>query len=167
MAGEFPSHFAPLISPAQVVPVKSFLTIIIIDDDEGHALLMQQNLEEAGLTNRVMHLCDGQAALDFFFDSRDVASSRAAGSYLILLDIRMPKVDGIEVLRRLKLDPLFKLLPVIMLSTGIDPRDVERCHVLGCSAYVQKPVDHEDFSAAMHDVGRFAELLEIPEMAGR
>ena len=79
----------------------------------------------------------------------------------------MPKIDGIEVLRRIKQDPAFRRLPVIMLSTSIDPGDVEKCHTLGCSAYVQKPVDYQQFSDAVHDVGRFAGRLLVPEIPGR
>lgn len=147
--------------------MKSAFTILIVDDDEGHALLIQQNLEEAGLANRIEHLCDGQAVLDFLFNPKDSGKSCVGASYLMLLDIRMPKVDGIEVLRRIKQDPAFRKLPVIMLSTSINSRDVERCHTLGCNGYVQKPVDYQHFSDAVHDVGRFAGRLLVPELPGR
>src|SRR4051812_16930857 len=112
-------------------------TILIVDDDEGHAILIRENLEVAGLPNRTEHFRDGQMILDFFFSRREHANE----TYLVLLDIRMPKVDGIEVLRRLKADPELRKLPVIMLTTTDDLREVERCHQLGCNGYIQKPVD--------------------------
>src|SRR3954465_4380962 len=91
-------------------------TILIVDDDEGHAILIRENLEAAGLKNKIEHFRDGQAILDFFNQGRPSNTE----SYLILLDIRMPKVDGIEVLRRLKADPKLRNLPVIMLTTTDD-----------------------------------------------
>lgn len=142
------------------------LTILIVDDDEGHAILIRENLEAAGLTNRMEHFRDGQAILDFLFDSTGKARRRRDGSYLVLLDIRMPKVDGIEVLRRIKADPELKQLPVIMLTTTDDARDVARCHQLGCSIYIQKPVDYEKFAEAIRRLGLFVPLLLVPAVSG-
>lgn len=135
-------------------------TILIVDDDEGHAILIRENLQGAGLQNRIEHFRDGQAILDFFFTHRD----RANETYLILLDIRMPKVDGIEVLRRLKADPEFRKLPVIMLTTTEDSREVERCHQLGCSVYIQKPVDYDRFAEAIRRIGLFVPLVLVPPL---
>jgi CheY-like chemotaxis protein len=135
-------------------------TILIVDDDEGHAILIRQNLEIAGLNNRIEHFRDGQAILDFFFTRRDIATE----TYLVLLDIRMPKVDGIEVLRRLKADPEFRKLPVIMLTTTEDSREVERCHQLGCSVYIQKPVDYDRFAEAIRRIGLIVPLLLVPPL---
>mgnify|MGYP001603632213 FL=1 len=135
-------------------------TILIVDDDEGHAILICQNLEGAGLENRIEHFRDGQAILDYFFDHRH----RANETYLILLDIRMPKVDGIEVLRRLKADPEFRTLPVIMLTTTEDTREVERCHQLGCSVYIQKPIDYDKFAEAIRRIGLFVPLMLVPPL---
>ena len=135
-------------------------TILIVEDDEGHAILIRQNLEAAGVDNPIEHFRDGQAILDFFFHHRH----RATESYLILLDIRMPKVDGIEVLRRLKADHDLKKLPVIMLTTTEDAREVERCHQLGCSVYIQKPVDYDRFAEAIHRIGLFVPLMLVPAL---
>ena len=135
-------------------------TILIVDDDEGHAILIRENLEAAGLRNRIEHFRDGQAILDFFA-RRPV---RAADTYLLLLDIRMPKVDGIEVLRRLKADPALAKLPIIMLTTTDDTREVERCYELGCNVYIQKPVDYERFAEAIRRLGLFVPLLLVPHV---
>jgi CheY-like chemotaxis protein len=133
-------------------------TILIVEDDEGHAILIRENLEAAGLANRIEHFRDGQAILDYLFRDRPTGEN----SYLVLLDIRMPKVDGIEVLRRLKADPELKTLPVIMLTTTDDTREVERCHQLGCSVYIQKPVDYERFTEAIRRLGLFLPLMLVP-----
>ena len=138
-------------------------TILIVDDDEGHAILIRENLEAAGLSTRIEHFRDGEAVLDFFFSRRH----RADETYLILLDIRMPKVDGIEVLRRLKDDPELSKLPVIMLTTTDDSREVERCYELGCSVYIQKPVDYDKFAEAIRRLGLFVPLVLAPTVSGR
>lgn len=143
-------------------------TILIVEDDEGHAILIRQNLEAAGLKNRFLHFPDGQAVLDFFF-KRDGSkpASQVDSTYLMLLDIRMPKVDGIEVLRRMKADPELRKLPVVVLTTTDDMREVERCHALGCNVYLQKPVDFEKFTEAIHRLGRFVALLLVPPLGQR
>jgi CheY-like chemotaxis protein len=138
-------------------------TILIVDDDEGHAILIRENLESAGVPHRIEHFRDGQAVLDFF-------ATRPASpceSFIVLLDIRMPKVDGIEVLRRLRADPELRMLPIIMLTTTDDARDVQVCHQLGCSGYIQKPVDYDRFAEAIRRIGLFVPLLLVPEVGPR
>ncbi len=138
--------------------------ILIVDDDEGHAILVRENLEAAGLNNRIEHFRDGQAVLDFFFQANGTRQRHPGEVYLILLDIRMPKVDGIEVLRRLKGDPELRKIPVIMLTTTDDQREVDRCHQLGCNVYIQKPVDYDKFAEAIRRLGMFMTLLLVPPM---
>ncbi|HVU24446.1 MAG TPA: response regulator [Opitutus sp.] len=142
--------------------MKAEPAILIVDDDEGHAILIRQNLEAAGLSNRIEHFRDGQAVLDFFFKDNQRRAAEPNQVYLVLLDIRMPKVDGIEVLRRLKSDPELRKLPVIMLTTTDDAREVARCHELGCNVYMQKPVDYEKFAEAIRRLGMFVTLLLVP-----
>lgn len=136
--------------------------ILIVEDDEGHAILIRQNLEAAGLNNHIEHFRDGQAVLDYFFKPSSPHAAQPHQTYLVLLDIRMPKVDGIEVLRRLKSDPELHKLPVIMLTTTDDIREVERCHELGCNVYIQKPVDYDKFAEAIRRLGLFVTLLLVP-----
>jgi len=138
--------------------------ILIVEDDEGHAILIRENLEAAGLSNRMLHFRDGQAALDFFFKPGASPACTPGQMYLVLLDIRMPKVDGIEVLRRIKADVNLRKLPVIMLTTTDDTREVERCHQLGCSVYIQKPVDYEKFAEAIRRLGMFVTLMLMPPL---
>lgn len=137
--------------------------ILIADDDAGHARLIEKNLGRAGLHNPIQRFEDGQQALDFFFGKR-APRRRADAAYLLLLDIRMPKVDGVEVLRRLKADRELRKIPVIMLTTTDDPREVDRCHALGCNSYIVKPVDYEKFAEAIKNLGLFISLVRIPEI---
>ena len=142
------------------------VVILIADDDAGHARLIEKNLHRAGLHNPVVRFENGQEILDFLF-SRGTGSKRSPGtSYLLLLDIRMPKQDGVEVLRQVKLDAELRKLPIIMLTTTDDPREVARCHGLGCSNYIVKPVDYEKFSEAIKQLGLFISLVQVPEISG-
>jgi CheY-like chemotaxis protein len=145
------------------------VAILIADDDAGHVRLIEKNLTRAGLTNRIHRFEDGQEVLDFLLppDDRHEPRRNAADSYLLLLDIRMPKVDGIEVLRQLKQDEHLRKLPVIMLTTTDDPREVERCHDLGCNAYMVKPVDYERFAENVRNLGLFLSLVEVPNLGVR
>jgi CheY-like chemotaxis protein len=146
--------------------VKVEPVILIVEDDEGHAILIRENLAAAGLSNPMLHFRDGQAALDFFFKPGANPARVPGQVYLVLLDIRMPKVDGIEVLRQLKADPSLRKLPVIMLTTTDDAREVERCHQLGCSVYIQKPVDYDRFAEAIRRLGMFVTLMLVPPVNG-
>lgn len=140
------------------------VVILIADDDAGHARLIEKNLSRAGLHNPIVRFENGQEILDFLC-RRGAGRKREAGiPYLVLLDIRMPKVDGVEVLRQLKADPELRKVPVSMLTTTDDPREVERCHALGCSNYIVKPVDYEKFAEAIKQLGLFISLVEVPEI---
>jgi CheY-like chemotaxis protein len=140
--------------------------ILIVEDDEGHAILVRDVLETAGLSNGIVHFRDGQSVLDFLFGDGATPPSHNGHTYVVLLDIRLPKVDGIEVLRRIKSDPELRRLPVIMLTTTDDAREVDRCHQLGCSVYIQKPVDYERFVEAVRRLGLFITLLLVPPLDG-
>jgi CheY-like chemotaxis protein len=137
--------------------------ILIADDDHGHVRLIEKNLVRAGLHNPIERFENGQEALDFLFGRGGRQRAREA-SYLLLLDVRMPQVDGVEVLRQVKADPELKKMPVIMLTTTDDPREVERCHALGCSNYIVKPVDYEKFAEAVKQFGLFIALVQVPEI---
>lgn len=147
--------------------MKNLPVILIVEDDEGHAILVRQNLEAIGLSNSIEHFRDGQAVLDFLFRQGNGRVRAPRQQYLVLLDIRMPKIDGIEVLRQIKAHPELHKLPVIMLTTTDDSREVERCHELGCSVYVQKPVDYEKFADAIRRLGLFIGLMQVPPVNGQ
>lgn len=143
--------------------IKHETVILVADDDAGHALLIEKNLTRAALGNRIERFEDGQEVLDFLFCRGDRKRERET-SYLLLLDIRMPKVDGVEVLRQLKQDEELRKLPVIMLTTTDDPREVVRCHALGCSHYVVKPVDYLQFAEVITRMGNFIMLVKVPQL---
>lgn len=138
--------------------------ILIAEDDEGHAGLIKMNLKRAGLINEILHFEDGQEILDFLFMKNKGRHRDVGKSYLLLLDIRMPKVDGIEVLSKIKADNELKKLPVIMVTTTDDPREVERCYLLGCSTYIKKPIDYENFVNAIKQLGLYIAIIEIPKI---
>jgi CheY-like chemotaxis protein len=155
------------VQPANKTFVRKEVVILIADDDSGHVRLIEKNLQRAGLTNPIERFENGQAILDFLFRPGDGPHIARDTAYLLLLDIRMPQVDGVEVLRQIKADPNFRKIPVIMLTTTDDPREVARCHELGCSNYLVKPVDYEKFAQAMKHLGLFISLVQIPEIALR
>jgi CheY-like chemotaxis protein len=138
------------------------LVILLAEDDEGHAYLIQQNLLDAGLANKVVHVVDGQEALDYIHCTGAYSKRVPNGPLLLLLDINMPRVDGVEVLRQLKADPKTNEIPVIMLTTTDDPREVKRCYELGCSSYVTKPVVYDQFVEAVRRLGLFLAIVQVP-----
>ena len=143
------------------------VVILIADDDAGHTRLIEKNLQRAGLHNSIMRFENGQDILDFLFRRGEGPKRAPDTAYVLLLDIRMPKVDGVEVLRQLKADPQLRKLPVSMLTTTDDPREVARCHELGCNNYIVKPVGYEKFAEAVQQLGLFVSLVQVPEINGR
>lgn len=141
--------------------------ILITEDDEGHAQLIQRNLIRAGIANPMQHFRNGQEVLDFLFRDGNGPHRRSGKAYLLILDIRMPKVDGVEVLRRIKADENLKKMPIIMLTTTDDPREVELCHELGCSHYIAKPVDYDRFVESIRNLGLFLSVVEVPAINGQ
>jgi CheY-like chemotaxis protein len=141
-----------------MIVVAESVNIIVVEDDDGHATLIERNLRRAGLTNPVVRLRDGQEALDYFFNGSSQASEADS---VLLLDINMPRVDGIDVLRRLKADPRTATVPTIMLTTTDDPREIERCYQLGCNVYITKPVEYDAFMEAIRRLGFFLQIVRI------
>ncbi len=142
--------------------MKKNITIIIAEDDEGHALLIKRNLKRSGVANPIMHFSNGEEVLEFFLDEDSEYQRNKTASYIILLDIKMPKVDGIEVLERLKSGPSTKKIPIIMITTTDNPREVDICHSLGCNSYIVKPIDYQKFIEIIKRLGYYLEIIEIP-----
>lgn len=136
--------------------------ILIAEDDAGHARLIEKNLTRAGLHNPIERFENGQDILDYLFCSSADRQRPNDTPFLLLLDIRMPKVDGVEVLRQVKQHPELRKIPVIMLTTTDDPREIERCHELGCSHYLVKPVDYDRFADVIKHLGLFIALVKVP-----
>ncbi len=138
------------------------LIVVLAEDDEGHARLVERNLKRSGIVNEIVRLSDGQAALDFLRCAGPFAGRSRAGPLLFLLDINMPRVNGVEVLRQIKEERTTEKIPVIMLTTTDDPREIERCYQLGCSIYITKPVAYEAFVDAVQRLGLFLQIVNVP-----
>lgn len=138
------------------------VTIVMAEDDEGHATLIRRNLERAGVRNELVRVHDGQEALDYIFRKGQHSGRPLEAPLLLLLDIQLPRVDGVEVLRRIKADERSSKIPVIMLTTTDDPREIERCYRLGCNVYVTKPVEYERFVEAIRRLGLFLDVVILP-----
>ena len=143
------------------------VTIVVVDDDEGHTELVRRNLRRSGVNNSIVALTNGIKALDYIFCRGHYESRNGDGELLVLLDINMPGLDGVEVLRQVKADSGSKRIPVIMLTTTDDPREINRCYELGCAVYVTKPVDPAAFIDAVHKLGLFISIVSLPSDPAR
>jgi CheY-like chemotaxis protein len=124
--------------------------------------LIRRNLKRTGVVSEVVEVNSGEAALDFIYRRGPYKERRRNSQLLVLLDINMPGLDGVEVLRQLKAGSSKSNIPVIMLTTTDDPREVERCYEMGCSVYVTKPVAPDQFIDAIRRLGAFVTTLELP-----
>jgi CheY-like chemotaxis protein len=142
-------------------PIESTFEILIVDDDEGHVELVRRNFRRIGIGNPLVVLNEGARALDYIFRRGEFAA-RSGADPLVLLDINMPgSVNGVGVLRQIKADPLTSKVPIIMLSTTGDPREVSLCYELGCSVYITKPVDPMQFFEAIKRLGLFLQVIRV------
>ncbi len=134
------------------------VTIVMVEDDEGHARLIEKNLKRAGVFNEVRHFLNGTAALDFL-----VGDSRPENRpLLVLLDLNLPDMSGFDILAKLKADAQLRSMPVIVLTTTDDEREIRRCYELGCSVYITKPVNYETFAQAVRQLGLFLAVIQVP-----
>ena len=156
-------HAAAAGHPPATPLLTTDVIILIAEDDDGHARLIERNLRRAALSTPIARFADGQELLDILL-RRGPRQSQPDTPYLLLLDVRMPKVDGVEALRQLKEHEELRKIPVIMLTTTDDPREVERCHELGCSHYIVKPVEYEQFADMIGRLGHFVTLVKVPEI---
>ena len=146
--------------------MKEEVVILIVEDDDGHARLIEKNLRRASIKNEILRFTDGQQILDFLFGRGEGRKRENFAPYLLLLDIRIPKMDGVEVLRQIKQDDELRKVPVIMLTTTDDPREVEVCHSLGCSHYIVKPVEYDKFASVLTQLGLFLKIVQVPQING-
>jgi CheY-like chemotaxis protein len=145
------------------MPEHFSVTMVLVEDDPGHARLIERNLRRAHITNNIVVLRDGQEAVEYFFPAgKDVAAWRVM-PLLVLLDLNLPGADGYQVLARLKADERTRRIPVIILTTTDDPRDIERCYDLGCNVYITKPVEYEQFAEAIRKLSLFLSVVKVPE----
>ena len=132
--------------------------ILLVEDNAHDAELTLRALKQRNLANRV-HVCrDGAEAIDFFDDVSDAGLNPK----VVLLDLKLPKVDGLEVLQRLKTTERTKTIPVVVLTSSREEPDIEKAYALGANSYIVKPVDFEAFARAVSDVGLYWLLLNHP-----
>jgi CheY-like chemotaxis protein len=139
------------------------VTILLVEDDPGHARLIEKNLRRSNITNNVVSASDGQQAVDYLFGAGGHAGSDLPSSLLVLLDLNLPILDGYQVLQRMKASERTKRIPVVILTTTDDRREVSRCYDLGCNVYVTKPVDYAQFSEAIRQLGLFLSVVTVPD----
>jgi len=144
------------------MPAEQSVTILLVEDDPGHARLIERNLRRALITNEIVTLSDGQQAVDYLFKESTYAEATHALPLLVLLDLNLPQLDGYQVLTRLKADERTRHIPVIILTTTDEPHEIERCYALGCNVYITKPVEYEQFTEAMRKLGLFLSIVQIP-----
>ncbi len=137
--------------------------ILLVEDDPGHARLIEKNLRRSKINNKIAMVSDGQQALDYLFGQGEYAGSERPSPLLVLLDLNLPVLDGYQVLQHMKADEHTKHIPVVVLTTTDDAREVSRCYELGCNVYITKPVDYDQFSEAIHKLGLFLSVVTIPD----
>ena len=152
---------------AQAMALKQKVVVLVAEDDEGHFVLIRNNIQRAGFSNGIVRFSDGQAILDFLFMRGDGPVCTPGKSYILLLDLSIPKVDGIEVLRQIKADGELKKMPVIMLTAAGDHAEIEQCYGYGCNACIIKPAEYDNFVDAIHKVGLFLSIVSLPRINGQ
>ena len=143
-------------------------SILLVEDDDGHADLVKWNLERTGLNYSLHHVRNGQQALNFFpqHDNKQRTPKPGRDNFVVLLDINMPVMDGYEVLERLRAQTHTRHLPVIMLTTAENPDDVTRCYELGCNLFLKKPVDHEQLATLIQQLGAILSSTRVSHFQG-
>lgn len=142
--------------------MKHNTVILLAEDDEGHAGLIMRNLRRTGIDNEILHFRNGEETLNFLLGRNGGPHRKEDISYILLLDLRMPKVDGIEVMRQIKHDKELRNMPVIVITTTDDPGEIELCYALGCSSYIVKPVNFEEFNEAFKQLGHYLNTAFFP-----
>ena len=141
------------------------VTIIMIEDDEGHARLIERNIRRSGVNNEIVPFNSGTAALDYLFGKDGTGTDHKGNALLILLDLNLPDTSGIDILKRVKENKHLKATPVVVLTTTDDSQEIKRCYELGCNVYITKPVNYESFANAIRQLGLFFSVIQVPSAA--
>jgi CheY-like chemotaxis protein len=137
--------------------------VLLVEDDPGHALLIEKNLRRAGVAPSIVVLDNGRKAADYLLKQGEYAPSGHLLPPFVLLDLDLPVLNGLQVLKLMKSDERTKRIPVIMLTSTDNPRDIAQCYELGCNLYVTKPVEYDRFSDAIQRLGTFLSIVKTPE----
>lgn len=146
------------------MPEQLAVNIVMIEDDEGHARLIEKNIRRAGISNTIRHFTDGTSALNYLYE--DPHGPARNGPALVLLDLNLPDMSGIDILARIKGDGKLRRTPVVVLTTTDDKVEIQRCYDLGCNVYITKPVNYENFADAIRQLGLFLSVIQVPDAEG-
>jgi len=138
------------------------VTIIMVEDDEGHARLIERNIRRSGVNNEIIPFSNGTDAVDYLFGTDGSGLKHKGKALLILLDLNLPDMTGIDILRRVKENNYLKSAPVVILTTTDDSQEIKRCYELGCNVYITKPVNYESFANAIRQLGLFFSVIQVP-----
>ena len=138
------------------------VTIIMIEDDEGHARLIERNIRRSGVNNEIIPFSNGTDAMRHLFGSDRTGVQQNGRALLILLDLNLPDMSGIDILRQIKENRYLKAAPVVVLTTTDDSHEIKRCYELGCNVYITKPVNYESFANAIRQLGLFFSVIQVP-----
>src|SRR5260370_25840526 len=141
------------------------VTIIMIEDDEGHARLIERNIRRSGVNNEIIPFTNGTAAVNYLFGKDGTGVAHKSEALLILLDLNLPDMSGIDILRRLKDNNYLRCAPVVVLTTTDDAQEIKRCYELGCNVYITKPVNYESFANAIRQLALFFSVIPVPPAA--
>ena len=141
------------------------VTIIMVEDDEGHARLIEKNIRRAGVTNEIVPFQDGTSALAYLLGPDGSGRNNAGRPLLLLLDLNLPDMTGVDILKVVKENEHLKRAPVVILTTTDDQREIQRCYDLGCNVYITKPVNYENFANAIRQLGLFFSVIQVPSAA--
>jgi CheY-like chemotaxis protein len=139
------------------------VSIIMIEDDEGHARLIEKNIRRAGVNNEIIPFENGTEALTFLFGEDGSGEVSSGRHLLVLLDLNLPDMTGIDILEKVKGNVHTKRTPVVVLTTTDDSREIQRCYDLGANVYITKPVNYDGFANAIRQLGLFFSVMQIPE----
>ena len=141
------------------------VSIIMIEDDEGHARLIEKNIRRAGVSNEIIPFANGTDALNYLFGADGSGTVSAGRQLLILLDLNLPDMSGTDILARIKGgDAAVRRTPVVVLTTTDDSREIQRCYDLGANVYITKPVNYENFAQAIRQLGLFLSVIQVPDL---
>ena len=138
------------------------VTIVMIEDDEGHARLIERNIRRAGVNNEIIPFANGTSALEYLLGPYGTGAANARRALLVLLDLNLPDTTGVAILEKLKSNPNLKRSPVVILTTTDDEREIQRCYDLGANVYITKPVNYEGFANAIRQLGLFVSVMQVP-----
>ena len=138
--------------------------VIMIEDDEGHARLIEKNIRRAGVNNKITPFVNATDAIKFLFGSDGTGANNKGKPLLILLDLNLPDMTGVDILSRLKSNEHLKRIPVVVLTTTDDAAEIQRCYDLGCNVYITKPVNYENFAHAIRQLGLFFSVIQVPSV---